>query len=311
MNAYKACCLVVQTALLVGLLPYKMVTSFFFPQTPKKFSSVLITGASTGIGAEMARQYASEGAHLTLVDRRADKLSEVKLQCEALGAVVRTILLDVTDKGRMREAVCEADDEYPLDLVIANAGVAGTTLFQKNDNILSDVSSMVTSVNVLGVCNTLSPALERMRTRQYGQLVITSSYLGVLGWSGDPLTFSYVSSKIWACTYGAALRSILQRENIGVSVLCPGAIKTEMLADMKSVGHDFGKGLAADCEAAVKQMLRGIADNVGMICVKVSLAQRLLSNMFGYNLIPPFLWNEIAPLSDKSNFNKSCLIKND
>jgi NADP-dependent 3-hydroxy acid dehydrogenase YdfG len=206
MNIYKTCCLVVQTVLLVGMLPFKIISSVFFPNTPKTFSSVFITGASSGIGAELAKQYASKGVRLTLTARRVDKLSKVKSQCEALGAIVHTVALDVMDKDAMREAICEADDKQPLDLAIANAGVAATTLLQKNDKVLSDVSSMVTEVNVIGVCNTLSPAIERMRSRKSGQLVINASITGLLGITGHPLMFAYSSSKVWACAlrYGAS-----------------------------------------------------------------------------------------------------------
>ena len=299
MNIYKTCCLVVQTVLLVGMLPYKIISSILFPNAPKTFSSVFITGASSGIGAELAKQYASKGVRLTLTARRVDKLSEVKSQCEALGAIVHTVALDVMDKDAMRKAVCEADDKHPLDLIIANAGVNTPTLLKKSDKILSDVSPMVTEVNVMGVCNTLSPAIERMRSRKSGQLVINASITGLLGMSGDSLNFAYFSSKIWACTYGVGLRSILKSENIGVTVLCPGFINTEMVADLKTAGSDFQK-LGIDCGSAVKQLMKGIANDVGVVYVNVGIFWRVLIGAFGYNLIPSFLWNEIAPLFNMS-----------
>ena len=299
MNIYKTCCLVVQTVLLVGMLPFKIISSVFFPNTPKTFSSVFITGASSGIGAELAKQYASKGVRLTLTARRVDKLSKVKSQCEALGAIVHTVALDVMDKDAMREAICEADDKQPLELAIANAGVAATTLLQKNDKVLSDVSSMVTEVNVIGVCNTLSPAIERMRSRKSGQLVINASITGLLGITGHPLMFAYSSSKVWACAYGMGLRSILKGENIGVTVLCPGFIKTELIADAKEAGTNF-EMLAADCGSAVKQLMKGIANDVGVVYVNVGIFWRVLIGAFGYNLIPSFLWNEIAPLTNLS-----------
>ena len=294
MNIHKVCCLVVQTVLLVCMLPYKLISSIIFPNTPKAFSSVFITGAGGGIGAEMARQYASKDVHLTLADLHTEKLSEVKLQCEKLGAVVNTISVDVTDKDKMRKAVCAADDECPLDLVIANAGVNAPTLLNKSSKVLSDVSSIVTEVNIIGVCNTLSPAIERMRSRKSGQLVITASFFGLLGMMGDKLTFAYASSKIWACTYGMGLRTILQSENVGVTVVCPGAIKTELLADVKAKGINLDK-TAVDCGPAVKQMIQGVGKNVGVVYVNIGILTRLVVGVFGYNLIPPFLWNE-APL---------------
>ena len=302
MNLYKTCCLIAQTVFLVAMLPHKIISSILYPNTPKTFRSMFITGAGGGIGAEMARQYASKGVHLVLADLCAERLSEVKLQCEELGSVVHTVSLDVTDKDAMREAICAADDKCPLDLVIANAGVNAPTLLKKSDKVLSDVSSIVTAVNILGVCNTLSPALERMRSRKYGQLVITASITGSLGIVGGPLAFAYFSSKIWTCAYGMRLRRILKRENIGVTMLCPGFVKTGLTADLKAAGTDV-ELIAADCGLAVKQMLKGIANDVGMVYVNVGFRWRLLIGAFGYNLIPPFLWNQIPSLADKTRPN--------
>lgn len=302
MNIYKTCCLVVQTLFLIVMLPYKIISSTLFPNTPKTFRSVFITGAGGGIGAEMARQYASKGVHLTLADLCAERLSEIKLQCEELGAVVHTVSLDVTDKHAMREAVCAADDKCPLDLVIANAGVNAPTLLKKSDKVLSDVSSIVTAVNILGVCNTLSPALERMRSRKYGQLVITASITGSLGMANDPLAFAYFSSKIWTCAYGMGLRSILKPENVGVTMLCPGFVRTGLTADLKAAGTNV-ELITADCGPAVKQMLKGIANDVGMVYVNVGFLWRLVIGAFGYNLISPFLWNEIPSFADKTVTN--------
>ena len=296
MNIYKTCCLVMQTVLIVCMLPYKIITSILFPTTPKTFRSVFITGASSGIGAELARQYASKGVRLTLTARHVNKLCEVKCYCEALGAIVHTVALDVTDKDAMHTALHKADDEYPLDLVIANAGLGGPSAVPNNGDILSNVSSKVTEANVIGVCNTLSPALERMRLRKSGQLVINASAMGLLGMTCDSFGFAYSSSKIWACTYGMGLRSLLQRENIGVTVICAGGVKTSRFqtdVDSSGLNIDIDK-LAIDCESAVKQMIKGIANDVGMLYINVSFWW-LIIGAFGFNLIPPFLWNGIAP----------------
>ena len=83
-------------------------------------------------------------------------------------------------------------------------------------------------------------------------------------------------------------------ENVGVTVVCPGAIKTELLADLKAKGVNLDKR-AVDCGPAVKQMMQGVGKNVGVVYVNVGILSRLLIGVFGYNLIPPFLWNE-SPL---------------
>ena len=84
-----------------------------------------------------------------------------------------------------------------------------------------------------------------------------------------------------------------------MTVLCPGFIKTEMLADTKGAGADF-EALAADCGSAVKQLMKGIANDVGVVYVNVGVFWRVLIGAFGYNLIPSFLWCEMAPLANLS-----------
>jgi len=84
-----------------------------------------------------------------------------------------------------------------------------------------------------------------------------------------------------------------------VTVLCPGFIKTELIADAKEAGTNF-EMLAADCGSAVKQLMKGIANDVGVVYVNVGIFWRVLIGAFGYNLIPSFLWNEIAPLTNLS-----------
>ena len=97
----------------------------------KTFRSILITGASSGIGAALAEAYAGqEGMRLVLVARRAQKLRAVAAACEAKGATVDVMEGDVCDREAMRRLVHAADDKQPLDLVLANAGVQAEILGQ-------------------------------------------------------------------------------------------------------------------------------------------------------------------------------------
>ena len=86
---------------------------------------VLITGASSGIGAALAREYAAPGVRLALFGRDEGRARAVAEDCRAKGALVACILVDVTDPEAMADAVGLVDDAHPLDLVIANAGVSG------------------------------------------------------------------------------------------------------------------------------------------------------------------------------------------
>jgi NADP-dependent 3-hydroxy acid dehydrogenase YdfG len=113
--------------------------------------SVLITGASSGIGAALARRYARPGIHLALGGRDPDRLAAVAAQCRHSGAAVGEQSVDVTDRAAMAAWIGRVDREASLDLVIANAGTAGQHLPPGPER-----TRMVFAVNLEGVLNTLS-----------------------------------------------------------------------------------------------------------------------------------------------------------
>lgn len=184
--------------------------------------SILITGASSGIGAALARHYAAGGVHLALGGRDDARLREVAEDCRKRGAVVTTALVDVTDEESMRTWVGVTDDHHPLDLVIANAGVSGGT--GGGGESPAQVRKLF-AVNLDGALNTINPAIPRMKTRKRGQIALMSSLAGFGGWPGAP---AYSAAKGAVRLYGEALRGTLAKSGIGVSVICPGFIKTPM-----------------------------------------------------------------------------------
>ncbi len=86
--------------------------------------TVLITGASSGIGAALAEAYAAAGTTLLLTARNAPRLEEVTARCRAKGATTYIERIDVTDKVALAEWITRMDDATPIDLVIANAGIS-------------------------------------------------------------------------------------------------------------------------------------------------------------------------------------------
>ena len=94
----------------------------------KKFQSILITGASSGIGAALAEEFAAPGVTLFLGGRSIERLAGVSEACRKRGATVEATAVDVVNRAAMEEWIGGADKKVPLDLVIANAGVSGGTL---------------------------------------------------------------------------------------------------------------------------------------------------------------------------------------
>lgn len=183
------------------------------------FHSILITGASSGLGYALALGIASSNTTLYLSGKNEERLNRAVSDCLEKGAIVHSKIIDVTNKAHMRSWI----ETIPqLDLVIANAGISGGTSGHKES---SQQTHLIFETNVQGVINTLTPAIEKMIQQRSGQLAIMSSMASFLPLSGCP---AYASSKAAIRYYGESLRHSLAAFNIGVTVICPGYIKTPM-----------------------------------------------------------------------------------
>ncbi len=184
--------------------------------------SIMITGASSGIGAALTRAYATPDRRLVLAGRDNHRLGEVAQAARIAGATVETARIDVTDAAATSEWVRAADDVEPLDLVIANAGVSGGT-FGGGESL--EQARAIFATNVDGVVNSVHPAAERMAERGCGQIAIMSSLASYRGLPGAP---AYSASKAAVRAWGDALRGCLAPRGVTVSVICPGFIRTPM-----------------------------------------------------------------------------------
>ena len=128
----------------------------------RSYKSVLITGASVGIGAGLAKSYAKAGVHLTLTAYSKGSLEETAAACKELGAIVSAQYVDVKDAEAMAKLIKEADKRAPLDLVIANAGVTARIDGLKD-------SPWVFDTNMKGMLNTVLPTISVMRPRKVWQ----------------------------------------------------------------------------------------------------------------------------------------------
>lgn len=186
------------------------------------FRSILITGASSGLGAALARRYAAPGIRLALIGRNADRLAAIASETAALGAEIVTATLDVCDASAMRATLHAWDDDRPFDLILANAGISAGTGAQGEDE---GQLRAITATNIDGVINSIAPLIPRLIARRSGQIALMASLAGYRGLPGAP---AYCASKAWVMAYGEALRPELAAHNIGVSVICPGFVVTPM-----------------------------------------------------------------------------------
>ncbi len=191
---------------------------------PSEPQSILITGASNGIGAALAQEYAAAGVHLALVGRNHDRLADIAGLCRDRGASVTIGEIDVRDRDALSAWIRTVDDEHPIDLAIANAGItAGTGLGRLRED--PNIARNVIATNLVGTINTVDPLVERMSARGRGRIAVVGSINAIRGLPHCP---SYSASKAAIHAYAESLRSALARHGVGITVVAPGFVATPL-----------------------------------------------------------------------------------
>lgn len=220
----------------------------------RDFDSILITGASSGLGEAIAIAASGAGRHLWLTGRDDARLAAVAEACRAKGATVTAEVLNVLDAAAMADYVARADAVAPLDLVIANAGISGGT---GSGGESEEQAREIFDVNLTGVLNTIHPVIARMKRRRHGQVAVMSSLAALRGFPGAP---AYSASKAAVKVYAEALRGTLAADGIGVSAICPGFVKSRMTAV-----NDFPMPFLMEAEDAARIILNGLRRNQTVI----------------------------------------------
>jgi short-subunit dehydrogenase len=185
--------------------------------------SVVITGASSGIGRALAIEYARRGATLGLIARRSDLLEEL---AAALPVRSYRYPLDVRDAAALSNAGQDFVSRVGCpDVVIASAGVSAGTLTA--DPADTSVFEEILATNVTGMMLTFQPYVNSMRSEGRGTLVGIAS---VAGFRGLPGASAYCASKSAAITYLESLRLELRNHGVKVVTICPGYVDTPMTA---------------------------------------------------------------------------------
>ena len=221
-------------------------------------ASILITGGSSGIGQGLVLSYAREGITIAFNGRDKARVDEVAKLAEEKGARILSKVIDVRDADAMKNWIDEIDSIAPLDLVIANAGVSPNL-----EMTLDERAKLIYDINVYGVFNTIHPAIDLMMQRGRGQIAITSSLAGYVGFPKSP---AYSSSKAALKAYGRGLRSRLARDGIEVSVICPGWVPSRITDQHRDEIPFF-----VSVEYAVQKIKHGLETNSGLISFPPSL----------------------------------------
>jgi len=240
-------------------------------------SSVFITGASSGIGAALARRYAAQGAIVGLVARRNEGLQNLAAE---LGAKAWTCAGDVGDPGFMRDAAADFSARHGLpDVVIANAGVSVGTLGSEPDDLA--VLERTLRTNVLGLAATLQPFVTPMRGRGHGTLVGIAS---MAGWRGLPGAGAYSASKAAVFAWLESLRVELHGTGVAVVTICPGYIDTPMTRV-----NPYRMPFLLSAEVGARRIARAI--DAGRSLAVIPWQMRVVS--WGLRLLPNWLYDRL------------------
>jgi hypothetical protein len=231
--------------------------------------SVVITGATSGLGLALAQHYLERGAVVGAIARRAGLLQALS---EQFPRQVFCYALDVRDAPALQAAARDfiARAGAP-DIVIANAGVSIGTLTRHAEDV--DVFQGVMDINVLGVVKTFQPFVETMRASGRGKLVGIAS---VAGFRGLPGAGAYSASKAALISYLESLRVELHGSGIRVVTICPGYIKTPLTAI-----NPYPMPFILEADEAARRIARVIASGKSFTVVpwQMALMGRLLKGL--------------------------------
>ncbi|MEO7520206.1 MAG: SDR family oxidoreductase [Gemmatimonas sp.] len=230
--------------------------------TPFASKTVLVTGASSGIGAELARQFAAAGARVSLAARDAARLEEVAVQCREAGGEALVVPTDVSIEASCRDAVETTVAHFgSLDILVNNAGLGSRGLFED----ITDLSIFETlmRVNYLGSVWCTAHALPHLK-RSRGRIVAVSSLAGL---AGVPGRSAYGATKHAMAGFFDSLRVELEDSGVGVTVVYPGFVFSDInRRALAPDGKPFGdrayqrkKGETMETDECCRLILQAVA----------------------------------------------------
>ena len=221
--------------------------------------TILITGASSGIGAALSLRYASPTTLLILQGRNEKRLKAIAFEAELKGARVITKLLDLRESQNVETWIKETHKTHPINLAFLNAGISNSGAPETRESI-----QKIFDVNVQGLLNTLLPLLECFEAQKCGQIAIMSS---LASFKGFRFKGAYCGSKAAVRVLGEGLRESYASKGIKISVICPGFVKTP-LTDC----NQFKMPFLMSPEKAADKIFNGLERNKARISFPWPLA---------------------------------------
>jgi len=210
--------------------------------------TVLITGASSGIGSGLAQAFASEKCNLILLARRKNLLDELAESLKDSGSSILTLKCDVTNKDEVKLCIDEALKHFgDIDIAVLNSGIGKSVKIQ---NLNSEDAEDIFDVNVLGVIKCIEFLIPGFIKSKKGMIVGVSSLAEVRGFANNGF---YSASKAALSIFLESIRLELKKYNVKVITVKPGFVRTHMTDK-----NNFKMPFLMDLDKAVKIIINGI-----------------------------------------------------
>jgi short-subunit dehydrogenase len=251
-------------------------------------SKALVTGASGGIGAEIARSLAREGVDLAISGRREDALAKLVTEIASLGVRCEPVVAELADRSALPQLLESAEAAIgPLDVLVNNAGIESIGSYASSTE--EELAQMI-EVNLLAPMLLTRLALPGMLARRKGHVVFISSVAGKLG---PAFNAPYAASKAGLIALTQSLRAEHARDAVGFSVVCPGFTAGDgMYQRMADGGHKSNRLMGeTSLQRVADAVIRAIRDDVGEIVESGAPIRPMLA----IQQIAPGLVERIAP----------------